>query len=243
MGSGRVRFLSVTAEHFAETGEWPSLDEVQTLLARNRDLSNVRRRAKRLPRTLGKRDRGVVVLSVRGIHLADPNEPLLGSFLAALIWASRGYLGKEGRKQSSFSERELVENVGLSAARAEQVVALLISEGLVSPAKPHSPEQRLSITSRIVPYLYVSDLSDYLRTRKRQDCRRRFKRILTLPGRLATWFRSKDTSVVAKIVATTLAMTIAGILLAIVLGSSGSAGVPGGSSPATPREDPGSSRH
>lgn len=219
MGSGGARFLSVTAEHFVETGEWPSFDEVQTLLAQHKDLSSVRRRAKHLPRSLGKRDQGLIVLSVRGIHRADPNEPLLGSFLAALIWATRGYLGKEGRKQSSFSERELVQDVGLSATRAEQVMALFSSEGLVAAPLANSPDKKARITSRILPYLYVSSLKDYLRIRKKEDRKHQLRRIAAAPCRLVRWFQKEDTSIAAKIAVTVLGTVVATVLLVLILGS------------------------
>lgn len=211
-GSSDARILAVTARHLDETGEWPTVEDVQAGLVACIDLSDAERKIDRLPGWLGRRADGRVVLSVFGLHRGDPNGPLLEDFEAALVLAVREYRGVTMPGRAVLSPAVLAERLSMSAARASRALTLLEAEGLIVPAEA----DRMAVTRAIRPYLYVRNVDEYMRMRKREECRGRRRRVRELPGRILRWFRSEDTSVAAKIAVGALSTAISAVLLAAI---------------------------
>lgn len=196
-GSSDARILAVTARHLDETGEWPTVEDVQAGLVACIDLSDAERKIDRLPGWLGRRADGRVVLSVFGLHRGDPNGPLLEDFEAALVLAVREYRGVTMPGRVTLSPAVLAERLSMSAARASRALTLLEAEGLIVPAEA----DRMAVTRAIRPYLYVRNVDEYMKIRKREECRGRRRRLRESPGRIVRWFRNENTSTAAKVAA------------------------------------------
>lgn len=213
-GSSDSRVLTLTGEHFAETGEWPKVDEVQSGLVACLDLSDAERKVGRLPRSLGRKKNGRVVLSVSGLHRGDPTSFLLGDFEKTLVVVSRHYREKVRRREKPMIALSgLAKELSISGLRAELAVQLLVTEGLASQG---SGNGTVAITSKIVPFLYVRNVDEYMRERRTVECRSFRRRIRSLPSSLIRWFKSDDTSIGAKIavaVLTTVAVMLVTTLL------------------------------
>jgi hypothetical protein len=212
-GTRRARFLAVALEHFNETGKWPTLRVVQKRLTQYVDLSSAKRTARCLPPALGRVEPdGRVILTVRGIRLADPNHPVLGDFERALVWASRSYRHGAAQVETVISRHELIAGLGLSEACAQRVMSLFASESLGSLG----PEAELTLTSAIVPYLYARNVDEYLKSRRRRAIRKGVGQIARSPLALVRWFGSEEKTLFQKIVVGVLTAALAaGVIWAI----------------------------
>lgn len=214
-GTRRARFLTVVLEHFNETGGWPTLRVVQKRLARYVDLSSAKRTAGCLPPALGRVEaNGRVILTVRGIRLADPSHPVLGDFERALVWVSRGYRSDAARVETVISRDDLIAGLGLSEACAQRVMSLFASESLGSLG----PEAELTITSAIVPYLYARNVDEYLKLRRRRALRKGVGQVVRFPVAVVRWFGSEEKTLLQKIVVGVLTAALAAGLIWAVSG-------------------------
>jgi len=115
-----------------------------------------------------------------------------------------------------LSAAELAVRLSIPARRAERALTLLEAEGLVVS----DGADGMAVTPAIRPYLYVRNVDEYMKVRKREECRGRRRSLRESPGRIVHWFRSENTSLVAKIAAGALSTVIAvALLAAIALGA------------------------
>jgi hypothetical protein len=210
-GSSDARVLALSAKHFDETGEWPLVEDLQHGLVAWFDLSDAERKVSRLPKWLGRRENdGRVVLSVCGLHCGEPNSRLLEDFEAVLVLAARDYRAMGMQRRAVLSPDALAERLSISKLRAERALTLFVTEGLAAPAGA----DRVLVTPSIKAYLFVRNVDEYMKVRKQEECRNRRRRVRELPGRVVGWFRSEDTSIGAKVLATILSGVATAALLA-----------------------------
>lgn len=168
MRSGE-RFLAAAADLFDETGEWPTVDDVQDLLVYRRDSTDAEREARRLSNTHGKREGDSVYPSVQGIYAADPGHPTLEYFERVLVYGAKKYKRRRRRTKTVVSRSEVVEALGLDGDEAERALAMLVAESLASVDLER--DEAVVIAPAIRHYFAVRTAGEYVKAKSRLECR------------------------------------------------------------------------
>ncbi len=202
-GGRSPRFVNATVDHYADTGEWPTVRLLDNRMAELDDPADASKEAKRLPRWYGRRRGDKVAISVRGIYRTEPNHQLLDDFELALRLTARRYKRGARRVEATVSVDDLIEEFGFDVPRARRALGLLETESLLAPGPPG--EETMVIAPRIRPFLRVRSVEKYVEKRKWLDRRRRFKRLACKPFGIIKWFFAESTSNGARIVTSVLA--------------------------------------
>jgi hypothetical protein len=228
-GTARERFLSATADFFLKTAQWPTVSDVERILEGRGDRLDASREAKRLCGSLGGLHGGYIVLTVRGLHLVKPKNPVLLGFKAGLDLALEHFQSGDWTTDPTLSIDELRKRASLNRKQGECVMVLMASEGLVLPADDGSTA---TIVAHVRAFRSVETIPEYIGRRRGPDRRRCVGQIAK---RRAGLLRQKWVSRVL--------LSAAGILLATLVLWLGNLLLPsGGDEPPEDRPVPSDSR-
>jgi hypothetical protein len=161
------QMIEIVFVRFISTGDWPRLEEVRRrLLAAG--LSEVL--VESMPPWLGcLDDQGKgdpedrrIILTVRALRLVTSATDIIDDFMRAVRLAGNGYRNYESSPELSVAE--LATELSLSSRRAQQVMLLLESEGLVSGSG--CGEGTGKVTREIAKCASARSSGQYVRQRK-----------------------------------------------------------------------------